>query len=316
MARKLSWSDVRGGVLALGVILAAAFGVLKFFRVGALHGDTVRVYALVGEARALAAGSEVWLSGQKIGKVARITFQPVTVDTSRRILVEMQLLARYRDAVHTDATAQIRSGGTIIGAVVVYLTPGTARTRAIADGDTVVARPQADVEGATAGFSRAARELPAIMANVRSVQSELQATRGTAGALMNAPGLSALAETRVRSVRVMNRLHAGGTVGLVMQGGLSVRAGHVLARVDSVRALVGSSRTTFGRLRRDSTLLGDVADIRAELARVQASLDEPRGTAGRVLHDSALTRSLAAAQAEMALLFADLKKHPFRYLSF
>ena len=58
--------------------------------VGALHGDTFRVYALVGEARALAAGSEVWLSGQKVGKVTRISFQPVSVDTSRRILIEMQ----------------------------------------------------------------------------------------------------------------------------------------------------------------------------------------------------------------------------------
>ena len=316
MARKLSWSDVRGGVLALGVILVVAFGVLKFFRVGALHGDTFRVYALVGEARALAAGSEVLLSGQKVGKVARISFQPVTADTSRRILIEMQLLSRYREAIHKDASAQIRAGGTLIGAVVVYLSPGTARTVVLADGDTVMARPQADVEGATAGFSRAARELPAIMANVRSVKSELEATRGTVGAVMNGPGLGALAETRIRTVRVMNRLHAGGTVGLVMQGGLTTRAGHVMARVDSVRALVGSNRTTLGRLRRDSTLMLEVADIRAELARVQSSLDEPRGTAGRILHDSALTRALAGAQAEMALLFADLKKHPFRYLSF
>ena len=316
MARKLTWSDVRGGVVALVVILVAAFGVLKFSRVGALHGDTFRVYALVGEARALAAGSEVWLSGQKIGKVTRISFQPVTVDTSRRILIEMQLLSRYRDAVHRDATAQIRSGGTIIGAVVVYLTPGTARTLALADGDTVAAKPQADVEGATSGFSRATRELPAIMANVRSMKGELDSTRGTAGALMNGPALSALSEARARTLRVVNRMHAGGTVGLVMRGGLTARAGHVMARVDSVRALLASGRTSFGRLRRDSTLMLEVADIRTELARVQASLDEPRGTVGRALHDSALTRGLASAQAEMALLLADLKKHPFRYISF
>ena len=302
--------------MALVVIVAAGFGVLKFSRVGALHGDTFRVYALVGEARALAAGSEVWLSGQKIGKVTRISFQPVAVDTSRRILIEMQLLSRYREAVHRDATAQIRSGGTIIGAVVVYLTPGTTRTVALADGDTVAAKPQADVEGATSGFSRATRELPAIMANVRSMKSEMQETRGTVGAAMNGPGLSALRETRVRTLRVVDRMHSTGTVGLVMQGGLTTRAGHVMARVDSVRALLASSRTSFGRLRRDSTLMLEVADIRSELARVQASLDEQRGTAGRVLHDSAITRSLASAQAEMALLFADIKKHPFRYIAF
>jgi hypothetical protein len=62
--------------------------------------------------------------------------------------------------------------------------------------------------------------------------------------------------------------------------------------------------------------MDEVADIRRELAQVQQSLDEPRGTAGRILHDSGMTNALAGAQREMTLLFADLKKHPFRYISF
>ena len=89
-----------------------------------------------------------------------------------------------------------------------------------------------------------------------------------------------------------------------------------MARADSVRALVGSSSTSLGRFRRDSTLLAEVADIRDELARVRASLDESRGTAGRVLHDSAAFSALGDAQREMTLLFADMKKHPLRYNPF
>lgn len=316
MARPLSWSDVRGGLIALAVLVAVGFGVVRFLRVGALHGDTIRVYALVGEARGVTPGSEVWLSGQKIGKITRIDFRPVETDTGKRIVIEMAVLAQYQPAVHRDASAQIRAGGSFIGAVVVYLTPGTARAPELADGDTIFAKPQGDVEEATSQFGLATRELPAIMSNVNLLVGELKATRGTAGAILNAPGLRGLAETRLHTTRVMSRLSGRGTVGRVMQGGLSARASRVMSRVDSVRALLASPRTSLGRLRRDSTLLAEVEDIRDELAEVQRSLDEPRGTAGRVLRDSAVTIALDSARREMTLLFADIKKHPFRYFSF
>jgi hypothetical protein len=37
---------------------------------------------------------------------------------------------------------------------------------------------------------------------------------------------------------------------------------------------------------------------------------------GRFAADSAITLQLAGAQREMALLFADIKQHPLRYISF
>jgi hypothetical protein len=83
-----------------------------------------------------------------------------------------------------------------------------------------------------------------------------------------------------------------------------------------VRTLVGSSNTSFGRFKRDSTLIAQVADIRKELANVRAALADSRGTAGRVVHDSAAFSALGDAQHEMTLLMADLKKHPFRYNPF
>lgn len=316
MARRLSWSDVRGGLIALAVIAGAAFATLKFSRVGALHGDTVHVYALVGHAAGLTPGSEVWLSGQKIGKVARIEFLPVSRDTSVRLLIDMQVLTEYLPAIHRDATALIRSGGSIIGAIVVYLTPGTTQTVAIQNGDTIVAKPSSTLDEAKTQFGAATHELPVIANNLHEIVRDLHETRGTIGAVMNGKALQALSQTKFNMVHVASRSRTPGTVSLVMQGGLSTRAGHVMARVDSVRALLGSSRTSLGRLRRDSTLMVEVADIRRELADVQRSLDESRGTAGRILHDSGMTNALAGAQQEMTLLFADLKKHPFRYISF
>jgi len=320
MARRLAWSNVRGGLVALVVIVGICVATLKYARVGALRGDRFRLYAVMGAARGAMKGSEVWLMGQKIGKITDIRFRsPGESDTSSRVLVEMEVLEKYREAMRRDAVAQIRPGGSLIGAVVVYLTSGTASERMIRDGDTVYAKPQADAESATAQFGAATKELPAIIGNVKAIRSEMESTSGTVGVLMRSArgegGALQSASTRLAHLR--RRMgNERGSLGRIMTGGLGTRARVVMARADSVRTLVGSSSTSLGRFKRDSTLITEVAEIREELAKVRASLSESRGTAGRVLHDSAAFSALGEAHEEMTLLLADLKKHPLRYNPF
>jgi hypothetical protein len=317
MARQLSWSDVRGGIIASIAIGAVAFAILEFSRVGGLHGDTFRLYALVGEARGVMKGSEVWLRGQSIGKITDIHFLPPAIaDTTRRIQIEMEVLEQYRAAMRRDAVAQIRAGGSIIGPPVVYLSAGTRRAAPMQPGDTVSTTPQPDVEGAGAQFGSAAKEFPVIIANVKLLNAQLQTTQGTMGALMNGPGMGAMAAVQIRASQLLDRLSGGGTAGSIMKGGLSARAQRAMARTDSVRALLASANSSFGRFRRDSMLAGEVDDIRNELTLVRADLDRSRGTAGRALNDSALASALGEAERQMTLLFADLKKHPLRYVSF
>jgi phospholipid/cholesterol/gamma-HCH transport system substrate-binding protein len=316
MARRLSWTDVRGGLIACVVLVVAAAVILRFSRVGALHGDTFLLYATVGDATGVTKGSEVWLSGQKIGKITDIRFRsPDSSDTLHRVAIEMKILSRYDEALRRDAVGQIRSGGSFIGPPVVYLTPGTANGAPIREGDTVRIKSAPDFSQATTKLNAAAQDFPAIMGNVRVLRAELQATRGTMGALMNGPAMGEVKRARIRVGQLRGQL-GGGTVGRVMSGDLAIRARRVMARADSVRELVASPSTSFGRFRRDSTLLTQVGDIRDELVLVRAQLDSPDGTVGRFARDSAITLGVAEAQNQMTLLFADIKKHPLRYLSF
>jgi hypothetical protein len=231
----------------------------------------------------------------------------------------MEVQTRYTDAIRRDAVAQIRAGGSLIGAVVVYLSPGSASAPAIRDGDTIRTSPQADIEGSTARFGAAGKELPAILGNVRALRAELQATEGTAGALLHqeTAATAQLKSTGTQLARLRVRVGAArGSVSRLMDGTLGARVSVVLARVDSVRTLLASPNGSLGRLRKDSTLVTEISDIQKELARVRASLTESQGTAGRVLHDSAMVSALGDVQREMGLLVADMKKHPLRYNPF
>ena len=316
MPRRLAWSDVRGGLIACVVLVVAAVAILRFSRVGALHGDTFPLYATVGDASGVMKGSEVWLSGQKIGKITDISFRPPgSADTLHRVAIEMEVLSRYADAMRRDAVGQIRSGGSFIGPAVVYLSPGTTKGAPIEPGDTIRIASAPDFSRATAQLSTAAKELPAIMGNVQVLRAELQSTRGAMGAFMNGKGMSQLSEAKLRVQKLRGSLSGGGTAGRVMSGDLTGRAKRVMARADSVKLLVASPTTSLGRFRRDSTLLTEVGAIRDELTRLRAQMDSPDGTIGRFAQDSAIALQLAEAQNQMTLLFADIKKHPLRYLS-
>jgi len=317
MARRLSWSDVRGGLIACVVLAVAAVVILRFSRVGALHGDTFPLYAMVGDASGVMKGSEVWLSGQKIGKITDIQFRsPQASDTLHRVAIEMEILSRHSSALRHDATGQIRAGGSFIGPAVVYLSPGTAKAPPIQPGDTVRMEPTLDLGRASTKLGAAAQEVPAIMGNVQVLRAELQATRGTVGAFLNGPGMGELGRARIRVGNLRRSLSGPGTVGRVRSGDLAAQAHGVMARADSVRTLIASRNTAVGRFRRDSTLLTNVGDIREELTRLRAQLNSPDGTIGRFAQDSAITLQVADAQHQMTLLFADIKKHPLRYLSF
>lgn len=316
MARRLSWSDVRGGLIACVVLVVAAAAILRFSRVGALHGDTFFLYATVGDASGVMKGSEVWLSGQKIGKVTDIRFRsPQRSDTLHRVAIEMEILSRYSSALRDDAMGQVRAGGSFIGPAVVYLTPGTVSGAPIRPGDTVRIRSAPDFGRATTQLSAAAQEFPVIMSNVQVLRAELQTTRGTAGAFMNGPTMGELERAKIRVGQLRGSLRGDGTVSRVMRGELTTRARQVMARADSVRVLLASSTGSLGRFRRDSTLVLQVGDIRDELATLRAELASSDGTVGRFARDSAITLQLADAQNQMTLLFADIKKHPLRYLS-
>ena len=89
-----------------------------------------------------------------------------------------------------------------------------------------------------------------------------------------------------------------------------------MARVDSIRRLVSSDLHSFGRFRRDSTLVLEIGRARDELATVQQLAASPNGTIGRARSDSVIMRNVRRDLAAVDSLFADIKKHPLRYIVF
>ncbi|MEP6905872.1 MAG: MlaD family protein, partial [Gemmatimonadales bacterium] len=140
MASKLSWSDLKLGIVAVITIAAIVGSILVFARVGALHGDTATIYIVTSNASGVLPGTEVWLAGQKVGRVKIIRFRPVTSDTMQRLAIQTDILANRMELLRRDSYADIRPGGKLIGSEVIYLSAGTTGAVAIRNGDTLATR--------------------------------------------------------------------------------------------------------------------------------------------------------------------------------
>jgi ABC-type transporter Mla subunit MlaD len=315
--RALRWRHLLPGVITLGVLLVTTAATLKYARIGTLRGDTVRYYAAFSSARNVLGGTEVWISGTKVGRVNSVHFAPPSADTSRRVVVEFEVLKKYREQIRENSVARLGTGARVMGPIVLGITVGAADARVVPQDDTIRGVPGADIQVLTASYGDVAKEIPDIVANVKVLSSSLESTRGTLGALTTLDAPRKIETLVDNASRLTDRLAGDGTVGLALQRGqLIARAKAAAAQADSVRALLASDRASFGRFRRDSTLLRTVADLRDELSITSALLSSQSGSLARFRQDSIIAVQTAELSKQMTALFADIKKRPFRYIAF
>jgi ABC-type transporter Mla subunit MlaD len=320
MAHRTTWKDLTIGLISVGALIVGGALILTYGRVGTLRGKTFTLYVTAASARGIMPGTEVWLDGQKVGLVKQIGFQPPSAPPSQRLVLALNLVDDARDHIRLDTKVQMRPGATLIGDQVVFMNSGSATMRGVADGDTIHARDQADFENVAAEFAGASREFPAIIENVKLLTAQLQSAEGTLGALGLEDGGAQMTQLRAKTARLMARLSdTTSALGAALGSGSNVvreRAAHAMARVDSIRVLLASDEHSLGRFRKDSSLVREVGELRLEMQRLSELAASPTGTIGRLRGDSAITMGIHRDLAALDSLFADLKKHPLRYVAF
>lgn len=320
MARSLHWKDLKIGMLSTAGVILAAAGVLIFGRVGTLHGKTFDLYVTTKAARGVIRGTEVWLEGQKVGLVRDVAFQPPNASADDRLVMKLRVLESAQRHIRLDSRVQIRAGASLIGDQVVYINSGTARTRQVADGDTIRStHEQSDFEAMSAEAAGAAKEFPAIIENVKLLTAQMQSVNSTLGAFATEGTDDAVSRVRARASNLLARLSSSdGTFSLAMTNHdfATASAKRAMAQADSIRALLASNEHSLGRFRRDSSIVREITKVRAALDSLQHLADTPNGTIGRLRSDSTIIRNIHRARASLDSLIADMKKHPLRYSPF
>ena len=315
MARSLEWTELKTGLIGAAALTAFVIGILFFARVGALRGDTGTLYVFSDDADGVLPGTEVWLSGEKVGQVKRIRFRPVSTDTTRRLSIETQIIADRMRFIRRDARVDIRPGGNLIGTPVVYITGGTSRGRALTTGDTLVTVSNSAFKPLGVRVDSLSARLTVLADTAKRLAAAINSTSGTFGAFKQS-GMPALPDAMGTMNALMDKAANGdGSIGLAMRNDVGGRLARLMAAKDSIVTLATSGSGTLGRFRNDSTLVKSVAGVQAQLDSLKL-LFSGKGAISRSRSDSSLTVAMARMNAELVALMADLKKNPKRFIAF
>jgi hypothetical protein len=315
MPPRTSWRNLVPGLIALAALVSLAIVLAVFGGVGKIRGDTARLYVQTNQAQGVIGGTEVWLVGQKVGTVDGVGFSAPASDTAARVVLALTVRADVVEKIRHNSAVQIRTGGNVIGPVIVSFEGGTPDSPSARDGDTLRARSQSDMFAAGAKLGGATKEFGPMMTDVKTILARARSRSVTVrGSLTEEHGGEV---TQLRSnVSRLRDLMGGAKSSRERSRDAMAYAKTAMARADSIRTLLASPATSYGRFRRDSSLAETVGAVRDQLAVVSAQMQSPDGNMGRMKLDSAMTRAVAEARREMTLLFTDIRKRPSRYIAF
>lgn len=299
--------------MAFVAIVAMVYSVLRYARTGVLRGDKFLLYVAVPDATNLLKGSEVWLNGQQVGTVTAIHFAPPTDSLYMRVVITTEVLTEMREAIRVDSRVELKSGGSVIGAPVVYLNAGTLRARGVVPGDTLRGAGISDFEIAASQVTEALTEVPAIMTDAKIILANTKSVGARLNGMMSADRGHGTLSAQTKSLMAKLTTGRGSAALLMRDPAIRRRVERSMASADTLRGLLASRMDEMGRFKRDSTLARSVRTLRDDIAELRVLAASPSGTVGRIAADSALIRSLDSVFVELTALMADIKKNPLRY---
>ncbi len=316
MASRVHWRDLRVGLAAVVTMTVIVLSILIFARVGALHGETKKLYVTAPDVTGVLPGTAVWVAGKKVGQVSDVRFRGITTDTLQRVLIETDILTYAFPLIRKDSRADIGPGGTLIGSPVVFIKPGTLRAAAVNEGDTIPSASSSRIAAVGSQIDTLANDLAALGRNSGQLVDKLGDPTNTVGALRTR-GVQQLGKfSGVMSSFSDRATRGNGALGLAYRSDGGTRIRKVLAAKDSIMFLVSSGNGSVGRFRRDSTLTRHVASVRAGIDSIRGMMSVPGNSVSRLRSDTTLKSEMTRARVQLDSLMKDLKKHPRKYISF
>jgi phospholipid/cholesterol/gamma-HCH transport system substrate-binding protein len=318
MHRTVEWRELKVGLTAMGVLTAIVLFVLLFARVGAMHGKTASVYVLTDDAPGVLSGTDVWLAGKKIGQVKDIHFRAVTTDTLQRLAIHAQIYYEQLHYLRKDAWADIRPGGSLVGAPIIWISSGTSSFGALKDGDTLITKSTGAMKPVGDKIEALGTKVSSLTDSTIKVVHMLNGQIGTLGRLAQ-NGLPRVTAAAGQIADLTRRARTGdGSLAMMTDGTLRARFNHIVAAKDSIMLVMNSGNGNVARLKNDSALFKKVSHLRAELDSLMSLTDSTRttGALARMRTDSTFRLEMTAARAQLSAIIADIKKHPGRYIRF
>lgn len=215
--------------MLVGIFVALGFGVFTFlvFNMGGGGGvfsSTYTLYARFPEVKGLHPGSEISLSGLRIGVVKDIT---VSADGTKDLIIELSLAKKMKPQIRQDSNAMIRTQG-VLGDKYIEVSIGSPNSPEQEAGTFIRAGQEADlfsksgnlVEGISKQFKDGGNvdvllaNLTRLSENLASISTDIRKNKGILNELIYGKSGESLNRTMAHLEGILRKIDSGeGTLG-------------------------------------------------------------------------------------------------------
>jgi phospholipid/cholesterol/gamma-HCH transport system substrate-binding protein len=311
----ITWDQLKVGVLIVIALIILGFSVIKLGQAGNLFGSRYTLISFVGNASGLRIGGPITVAGQLAGSIKDIKFLPPDADTTRNLILVLEVNSSLRDQVRQDSRAYIKTLG-LLGDKVFDIKVGTPRYRTLHEGDTLPVAPSADFEQVVAQASGVITDVSGLTRDLRRVTAGITRGEGTLGQLVtNRQLYDQLNSTLLRTSALMSRLeNPRGTIGRLLDDPtLYTSLTRAVASADTVISQINRGSGSMGKLLRDDTLYIHLVSIVAKADSLVGTMSHGNGTMQKLFTDQQLYDQLVKAVTELNQVLIDVRRDPRRY---
>jgi phospholipid/cholesterol/gamma-HCH transport system substrate-binding protein len=311
----ITWDQLKVGVLILVALVIIGFAILKLGAAGNLFGKRYRVVSFIGNASGLRVGGPVTVAGQLAGSIKDIKFLPPDADTTRNLMLVVEINNSVREQVRQDSRAKIATMG-LLGDKVYDVSVGTPKYRPLREGDTLIVVPAMDYEAVVRQASAAITEVVSLTHDLKKVTNGITSGQGTLGQLVtNRQLYDQLNSTLLRTSALMARLeNPRGTIGRLLDDpSLYYSLTRMTASADTVLSQINSGQGTMGKFLRDDTLYVHLVQVVARADSLVSTMSNGKGTMQKLFTDQQLYDQLVKTVTELNNVLVDVRRDPRRY---
>lgn len=226
MDKKIANNVFVGMMVTVGFIVAM-FILFNIGGGGGLFSSQYKLFGRFREVKGLHAGSEVSLSGLRVGTVKSIV---IATDATKELIVELSLLKQYRDRIRQDSTASIKTQG-VLGDKYIEISIGSPDSKELAPGDFMTTSEPEDlftksgdlVQEVKRHFDKGGdleallKNLNTVAANVAAITTDLRKSKGLYYELINGTSGTKVNQATGHLAGILRKIEEGeGTLGALV----------------------------------------------------------------------------------------------------
>ncbi len=299
--------------MAVGIFITLGLAILvvAVFTIGGQHKafvKSIRLHIIFDNVQGLQPGSNIWLSGMKVGTVKSVGFYG-----NSQVAVTLNIEKQAQMHIRKDSKAKISTDG-LIGNKIVVIDGGSDQAQIVADNDSLQTEHVLGTQELMTTLQASNSNLLEITGNLRTISKRLTESQGTLGQLINDP---AIADRLRGSIDNLRNATAGSAAMIANFKDFSER----LRQPGGLASQLVSDTTVFSQLKGAVTRLNQasaqVDEFSSSLKTAGDALNNKNAPVGLLLHDEEaadnLERTLKNLRVSSQELSEDLEavQHSF-----